>query len=108
MDQVKGVAQPLTHTHGVEFSKTLRIFVVKLGWVLVGNIKEETPTDFHLENAAVIRVWGTSHGLGELAVKGPLPETILDPCGEAIIPKHAILWQTGCVEPAWVGAAGTE
>jgi len=28
-----------------------------------------------------IRKWGTTVGLGELAIRGPLVDTILDPCG---------------------------
>jgi hypothetical protein len=33
-----------------------------------------------LHNASVVRSWGTSKGLGELAESGPLTNTKLDKC----------------------------
>ena len=36
----------------------------------------------YLSNASVIRRWGTSRGLGQLALDGKQPETVLDKCGD--------------------------
>lgn len=57
----------------------IKIAVLQRGWVAVGRYFREG-TECRLENAYVIRRWGTSEGLGELAAKGPLGETVLEPC----------------------------
>lgn len=59
--------------------KNIKIVILQRGWVMIGDFKKEGQ-DCKLKNAFVIRRWGTSHGLGELAKKGPLTDTVLDPC----------------------------
>lgn len=49
---------------------------------MVGRLKREG-NDCTLMSASVIRVWGTTKGLGEIALNGPTEATILDPCGTA-------------------------
>jgi hypothetical protein len=68
------------------------IVVVQSGWVLIGDVTE-TSTSVNLSDAGVVRVWGTTRGLGELALNGLTSETIIDPCGEATIPLHAVLFR---------------
>lgn len=55
------------------------ICVLQRGWVLVGDLFKNG-SEYTLENASVVRIWGTSKGLGELAEDGPLSSTKLDPC----------------------------
>lgn len=55
------------------------IAVLQRGWIVVGKYAQDGSTGT-LTEAKVIRRWGTQHGLGELAIKGPLSDTILDPC----------------------------
>jgi len=73
----------------------LRICILDRGWVMVGNFKKDGSTgDCTLENAYVIRKWGTTKGLGELAQDGPTKETILEPCN-------------GVVQFAWTNVIAT-
>ena len=46
---------------------------------MIGDFEREG-SECRLFNAFVIRKWGTTKGLGELAQKGPLSETVLDAC----------------------------
>jgi len=79
-----------------------KIVVLQRGWVLVGNVSvsEKDPNIRIIQNAAVIRVWGTSKGLGELR-DGPTASTKLDPTGVA---EYHILTQVLAIpvnEAAW-------
>ena len=55
------------------------IVVLQRGWVVVGTYSQSGETST-ISNAKIIRRWGTTKGLGELAEKGPLPNTVLDSC----------------------------
>jgi len=57
----------------------MRICILQRGWIFVGKYYEEG-NDCRLEDAACIRNWGTTKGLGELAEDGPTKDTKLDPC----------------------------
>lgn len=58
-----------------------RIVVLQRGWVAVGKLDRSAAPQLKLENASIVRRWGTSQGLGELAMSGPQPNTKLDPAG---------------------------
>ena len=57
----------------------IKIVILQRGWVMVGRFEKEG-TECKLHNASVIRVWGTTKGLGQLANEGKQKETILDKC----------------------------
>jgi len=57
----------------------LKIVVLQRGWVLIGRFKRGGDR-CTLSNASVIRRWGTTKGLGELADEGPKQDTLLDKC----------------------------
>ena len=78
----------------------LSIVVVQAGWVLVGEVTEH-PTHVTMHNAHVIRRWGTTEGLGQLALSGPTPETQLEPSGVAHIPKAAVLITFEVADGVW-------
>lgn len=96
-----GVVEQLTN-HQLPVSAPARRLVVLLGgWVFVGDFSQRG-TYCVLENASVIRRWGTSKGLGELAKKGPRPETILDPCEKTVrFPEKSISHMYDVEDTAW-------
>ena len=61
----------------------MKIFVMSRGWNLYGEVKDQVQQGdemfLELKRCGVIRRWGTTEGLGQLAKQGPLEETILDP-----------------------------
>lgn len=63
-----------------EFAGDLKIVILQRGWVMIGKF-ERSGNDCKLHNASVIRVWGTTKGLGQLALEGPQTGTKLDKCG---------------------------
>ena len=51
-----------------------RIYVLKERWVLIGTeLGKTTEKTVYLTDSAVIRVWGTTAGLGQIALDGPTP-----------------------------------
>lgn len=67
------------------------IVVATSGWVFVGTPTNSTPDGYALKDAAVIRRWGTTRGVGELALKGVQKETILDPVGLVEISRSSLV-----------------
>jgi len=80
----------------------IRIVILQRGWVMVGRFTQEGE-NCKLENASVIRIWGTSRGLGELAVNGPLSGTKLDPCPTVRFHELTGIGTIDCVEEKWQG-----
>lgn len=78
----------------------LKIVILDRGFVLVGNVTVDgdwvTTT-----NASIIRCWGTTKGLGELAMNGPLKETKLDPIGTVRSPLRALIGLVECEAVKW-------
>lgn len=60
----------------------IRIVILQRGWVVVGKYSKKD-SQVQLDGCSVIRVWGTSKGLGELAFDGPTSTTKLDPVPQA-------------------------
>lgn len=78
IDYVPKSSQPQTEPSG-----PTKIVILQRGWVMVGKL-ERNGSDCKLHNAAVIRSWGTSKGLGEIAMNGPTANTKLDKCGGVV------------------------
>ena len=58
----------------------VKILVLQRGWNVIGRYNKDGQ-EHVLTDASVIRVWGTTRGLGEIASGGPTGSTKLDPCG---------------------------
>lgn len=77
-----------------------QIVVLDRGFVYVG----EVTTDGEwcvIEDARSVRRWGTQKGLGELAAKGPLVNTVLDPAGTVRAPMRAVIAMLACEGKKW-------
>ena len=74
-----------------------RIVILPYGWVMIGNYSVNPETkETTLTDASVIRRWGTTRGLGEIAISGPTKDTILDPCGTVEIPAGSVVSSIRC------------
>ena len=73
-----------------------RIVVIDGGWVLIGDVIREDEYNIYMENASVIRRWGTTAGLGQIALTGPTDRTVLDPVGSVDVPRNSIRMRIKC------------
>jgi len=64
-----------------EINKGRTIVIGNRGNVVVGDLTIKGEMG-NLKNASVIRSWGTTKGLGQLALEGATSRTKLDLCGE--------------------------
>jgi hypothetical protein len=78
----------------------LGILILDRGHVLVGRVTIDG--DWVTTTAAdVIRYWGTTRGLGEIARGGPTSKTRLDPIGTVRSPLRAVIGVVTCEASAW-------
>ena len=61
-----------------QIASPIKIVILQRGWVMVG-FYTRLGDRCELRKAAVIRQWGTTKGLGEIAQNGPTSSTKLDP-----------------------------
>lgn len=89
----------MSKSHGV------KIVILQRGWVVVGELYYRDCGRFIegiLERAKVIRTWGTTKGLGEIASNGPISnKTILDECGTVRFSLGCEVAMIDCVEEKW-------
>lgn len=83
-------------------SSDIRIVVLQRGWVMVGRWSQDGEM-CALDDAAVIRQWGTTRGLGEIAQGGPTSSTKLDPCGHVDFHILTTVVVLCCREDKWAG-----
>lgn len=85
-------------------SRPWKIVVLQRGHVVVGRYRRRGD-EVEVIDAAVVRRWGTTKGLGELAALGPRPNTVLDPCGTVRAPHLGVVLTIDCTQSAWEGGA---
>lgn len=79
----------------------IRIVILQRGWAMVGRFQREG-NDCTLHDASVIRRWGTTSGLGEIAKDGPTSETVLDKCnGDVCFDYLTVVATLACEESSW-------
>jgi hypothetical protein len=85
----------------LNLSGNIKIVILQRGWVMVG-ILERNGSDCVLRNASVIRVWGTTRGLGEIAKNGPTKDTKLDKTyGIVEFDYLTVVASVSCSEDVW-------
>lgn len=80
-------------------SSDIKIAILQRGWVMIGRFKRDGEM-CSLDNAQVIRQWGTKRGLGEL-VDGPTSSTVLDPTGHVEFHILTVVAMIDAKEEAW-------
>lgn len=75
---INGVTYVPKGTEKTQYAGDIKIVVLQRGWVIVGKL-EKNGSECKLHNASVIRNWGTTKGLGEIAKDGPTSSTKIDP-----------------------------
>jgi type 1 fimbria pilin len=83
---------------------TLKIAVLDRSFVYVGLCHTEDGA-LVITNAQNIRRWGTTGGLGQLAMFGPQGATKLDAAGTVRAPLPAVIHLIDCNADAWPVAA---
>lgn len=83
-----------------EYFMSKKIVVLNRSWNIVGDVEMEG--DFYLIfNGSVIRRWGTTKGIGELAMNGPLADTVLDSLPLMKAHKDQVIFVLNCDESKW-------
>jgi hypothetical protein len=76
------------------------IVVITNGFVYMGDVSERESESgnkyIHINDASCIRSWGTTSGLGEIALRGPTKKTVLDPAGIVEVAWHAVIMRVRC------------
>ena len=79
----------------------IKIVILQRGWCMVGRF-ERKDNDCKLFDAAVIRKWGTTNGLGQIAKDGPTSETVLDSCNGVVEFDYlTVIAAISCNEIKW-------
>ena len=83
--------------------RDVRIIVLPHGWVLIGDYWREGAMAGCRGGACVIRRWGTTRGLGQIAKEGPTNDTKLDPQPETSWNAMAEVMTIRVNDEAWPG-----
>ncbi len=78
----------------------IKIVILQRGWVVVGRFFKNGHNCW-IENGYVIRQWGTTKGLGELAMNGKQDATKLDPIPKTEFHELTIVASIICDESKW-------
>jgi hypothetical protein len=92
---------PKSSVQVVQPNGSTKIVILQRGWCMVGRL-EKNGSECKLHNASVIRNWGTSKGLGEIAIGGPTSSTKLDKCGGLVEFDYlTVVASISCDESKW-------
>ena len=104
MSELKQLVNPSVPSASTcDYSKEcgVQIVILQRGWVVVGYVTRSAD-EVIVEKAAVIRTWGTTKGIGELA-GGPTNKTVLDKCGTVRTHPMCVVATVDCDKTGWKG-----
>lgn len=81
-------------------NSNIKIVILQRGWAFIGRWTEDGD-NCGLDNAYCIRVWGTTKGLGQLALEGKQSETQLDKAGRIDFHRLTIVATINCKDELW-------
>lgn len=95
--------EPLTIEHASpkrnSKDESREIVILQRGWIMVGNVTKKG-NDIVMTDTLLIRRWGTTQGIGQLALTGPTKETIVCPCGVVKVHELAVVARIEVLERA--------
>ena len=101
---INGVTYVPKGSNVLEIKGDIKIVILQRAWNMIGRF-ERDGNDCKLHNAHVIRRWGTTKGLGELATNGKQSNTVLDKCGGVVCFDYLTVVATiDCSEEKWKNA----
>ncbi len=84
----------------VQVSEKYQIIVCHRGFVFAGFVSD-SDSEVVIRRAVNIRAWGTTDGLGQLAISGVTHKTVLDLCGTVRVHPLSIVCRLDSVELAY-------
>jgi hypothetical protein len=84
-----------------EKSQDIRIVVLHRGHVVVGRYSRDGEY-IVIDDASVVRIWGTTRGLGEIAAGGPTEKTVLDACPQVRVHHLVEIMSIQCEVEKWI------
>ncbi len=101
LGEVRELIQPSSGAAAApEVDLGIRIVVLQRGWVVIGWLYQ-LGSQMRLCGASVIRRWGTTRGLGQLAAEGPTENTTLDRSPEIRFHELTVVLSIVCDEAIW-------
>jgi len=76
------------------------ILILQRGWVFIGDLSRDGD-EFVLSNASNIQSWGTTDGLGQLALTGPTSTTVLKRAGTVRCHELTVVARLDVDESRW-------
>jgi hypothetical protein len=77
-----------------------QIIIAERGWIYVRRVSREGD-HIVIRDCQNVRRWGTSRGLGEIALSGPTADTVLDHYGVVRVHVLACCGQIECNQDVW-------
>ncbi|MBC2712658.1 MAG: hypothetical protein HGJ94_17225 [Desulfosarcina sp.] len=78
-----------------------RIVILPRGWVFVGKYTEDGEYGT-LNQASIVRKWGTARSLAQIAEDGPMDPTVLDECPTVRFNTCKVIATIDCVAEMWM------